>query len=304
MSIFCVGQSSYDITIPLEGPLIENQKYRITTRHECGGGPAFNAACLCAMWGAPVQLVSRIGKDSYGDALREILDSVGVGTDYLIPDRKNGTSYSIIIAGQTNGSRTLFNFPGRRGDVAYPVPPERPEVILTDGHEERISLDLIHAWPEAVSVIDAGTFRESTYAVAKEVDYLVCSEDFARQYTGKNPDLSDWPACGEIFREVERINQKHAVITLGAQGLLYREEDGTLRHLPAYKVRAVDSTGAGDIFHGAFAYGLYENVSLRENLRRSSAAAALSVQKLGSQTSIPGKEEAEKPEMEKGEIRG
>lgn len=289
MSIFCIGQSAYDITIPLEGALVENQKYRIDSRHECGGGPAFNAACLCAMWGAPVQLISRIGEDSYGKILREILCSAGVKTEYLIPDRAIQTPYSIIIAGKENGSRTLFNFPGQRSAVDYPVPAERPEVILTDGHEDQISLDLIHAFPDAVSMIDAGTFRDSTYKVAKEVDYLVCSEDFARQYTGRSLELSDWTACEEIFGEIEQINQKHAVVTLGARGLLYREEDGTLCHLPAYKVQAVDSTGAGDIFHGAFAYGLFQRDPLRDNLRRSSAASALSVQKLGSQTSIPSR---------------
>lgn len=293
MSIFCVGQSAYDITIPLEEPLVENRKYRITSRHECGGGPAFNAACLCAMWGAPVQLISRIGEDPYGKALKEILRLEGAGMDFLIPDRGMETPYSIIIAGKGSGSRTLFNFPGIRGEVDYPIPPEHPKVILTDGHEDQISLKLMHAFPDAVSVIDAGTFRDCTFAVAREVDYLVCSEDFARQYTGKQVNLSDWKACGEIFREVEAINQKHAVITLGARGLLYREEDGSLAHLPAYQVQAVDSTGAGDIFHGAFAYGLYRGYSMKKNLEQCSAAAALSVQKLGSQTSIPSGEETE-----------
>lgn len=293
MSIFCVGQSAYDITIPLKEPLVENRKYRITGRHECGGGPAFNAACLCAMWGAPVQLISRIGEDPYGESLKSILRASGAKTDFLIRDPGMETPYSLIIAGKENGSRTLFNFPGIRGEVNYPVPPEQPKVILTDGHEERISLELMHAFPDAVSVIDAGTFRDCTYAVAKETDYLVCSEDFARQYTGKQADLSNWKLCEEIFGEVEQINRKRAVVTLGARGLLYREEDGTLCHLPAYQVRAVDSTGAGDIFHGAFAYGLYRGYSLKENLRLGSAAAALSVQKLGSQTSIPSRAETE-----------
>lgn len=293
MSIFCIGQSAYDITIPLKEPLIKNRKYRIEKCHECGGGPAFNAACLCAMWGAPVQLVSRIGADHYGEILRKILITQGVGMDYLIPDREIQTPYSMIVAGETDGSRTLFNVPGQKHEVAWPIPQETPDVILTDGHEETVSLELMHAFPQAVSMIDAGTFRDCTFAVAKEVDYLVCSEDFARQYTGRAPDLSDWTGCQKIFREVEQINRKHAVITMGDQGLLYREEDGTVCHLPSYKVPAVDSTGAGDIFHGAFAFGLYQKMPIGKNVRQSSAAAALSVQKIGSQTSIPGRKETE-----------
>lgn len=294
MGIYCVGQSAYDITIPLEEPLIKNRKYRIMERHECGGGPAFNAACLCALWGAPVQLVSRIGEDHYGEILKSILASQGVGMDYLIPDKEIQTPYSMIVAGKTDGSRTLFNFPGRKSEIAWSIPAESPDVILTDGHEENISLELIRAFPKAVSMIDAGTFRDCTFTVAKEVDYLVCSEDFARQYTGRTLELSDWDSCLKIFEEVELINKKHAVITLGDKGLLYREEDGTVTHLPACRVSAVDSTGAGDIFHGAFACGLYDKISVRENVRQSAAAAALSVQKIGSQTSIPTREETER----------
>ena len=71
-SIFCIGQSAYDITIPLDGAICENQKYRVTQKEECGGGPAFNAAYLCAMWGEKVELISRIGNDTYGKRLLEI----------------------------------------------------------------------------------------------------------------------------------------------------------------------------------------------------------------------------------------
>ena len=85
-SIFCIGQSAYDITIPLDGAICENQKYRVTQKEECGGGPAFNAAYLCAMWGEKVELISRIGNDTYGERLLEIAAQAGIGTNYLIKD--------------------------------------------------------------------------------------------------------------------------------------------------------------------------------------------------------------------------
>lgn len=288
MGIFCIGQSAYDITVPLEEDLIENRKYRVTEYQECGGGPALNAAYLCALWGADVQLISRLGDDRYGNKLRAILKEVGVGTDWLIPDRTIETPYSLIIAGKKNGKRTIFNFPGVKDQLEYELPSEHPDVILSDGHEPEITLRLIEANPQAISVVDAGTMRESTMTVAKVSDYLVCSEDFARQYTGKQIDLEDREGYEEIFRCIEDINHKYAVITLGERGLLYRSETtGMLCRLPAYPVQAVDTSGAGDIFHGAFSYGLYKGDPLEENLKRSSMAAAISVQYLGSQTSIP-----------------
>lgn len=285
-SIFCVGQSAYDITIPLTEPIVENQKYRIMEKHESGGGPAFNASYLCGLWGADVFLLSRLGNDEYGQKLRKIASNVNVGLDYLIPDDEIATPYSYIFSNSANGSRTLFNFPGKMKDLEYVYPKQDVSVILSDGHEPEISVGAIHAYPQALSVVDAGTCRESTLKVAKEVDYLVCSEDFARQYTGKAPDINNWELCLEIFQEVEAINGKHAVITLGENGLLYKQ-NGEVCHLPAYKVTAVDTNGAGDIFHGAFAYGLYRNMSLIDILKLSSMTSAISVQKAGSQSSIP-----------------
>lgn len=286
MGVVCVGQSVFDITVPIQEPVIENRKYRIHTELQCGGGPALNASCLCALWGAPVQLVSRIGRDFYGVKLREILKQYGVQTDYLIPDEGIRTPYSYIFVNKENGNRTIFNRPADFSEISYSGDGLNPDVILCDGHEDKISVDLIQKYPDAISMIDAGTFRDTTMNVARHVDYLVCSEDFAKQYTGKNVNLEDWESCEKIFQEIKEINHKTVVITLGEKGLLY-EENKELKRLPAYSVKAVDTTGAGDIFHGAFAYGLYQKLSLVENLKQSSMAAAISVQTFGGQTSIP-----------------
>lgn len=145
----------------------------------------------------------------------EIAAQAGIGTNYLIKDDEIETPHSYIFSNQENGSRTLFNFPGEKKDVEYTYPDEEVSVILSDGHEPEISVEAIHHYKSAISIVDAGTCRESTMQVAKEVDYLVCSEDFARQYTGKTINLNDPKKACEIFEEVEQINHKHAVVTLG-----------------------------------------------------------------------------------------
>lgn len=285
-TIFCIGQSAYDITIPLDGAIRENQKYQVIHKEECGGGPAFNAAYLCAMWGENVELISRFGNDTYGKRLAEIAAQVGIGTNYLIPDDEIETPHSYIFSNRENGSRTLFNFPGEKKDVKYIYPDIDVSVILSDGHEPEISVEAIHHYKEAISIIDAGTCRESTMQIAKEVDYLVCSEDFARQYTGMEINLDNSKKTCEVFEKVEKINHKHAVITLGEKGLLYRR-DGKIIHMPAFKVKAIDTNGAGDIFHGAFIYGMYKKLDFYDVLKISSMASAISVQTLGAQSSIP-----------------
>lgn len=288
MGIFCVGQAVYDITAPYTGPLLANQKYRITTPHGCSGAPALNAACLCSLWGAPTQLVARIGDDAYGALIRADLQRYGVGTSYLIPDSQVTTGYSFIAVDDATGDRTIFNVPSVMHDVVYPTPGETPDVMLFDGHEPAVSLQLVEEFPHAQTVIDAGTYRESTYEVARVVDYLVCSEDFARQYAGEViDDPGDSAAVDRLLKSIEKINGGVAVITLGDRGLVYRDDEGTPRHMPAFKAHAVDTTGAGDIFHGAFAYGLFEGMTLSENLRQCSMTSSLSVRALGGLTSIP-----------------
>lgn len=288
MAIFCIGQAAYDITAPYTGPLQANQKYRITEPHGCSGAPALNAACLCALWGAPAQLVARIGDDAYGALVRADLDRFGVGADHLIPDEGATTAYSVIAVDDATGERTIFNFPSHQHEVAYPVPEAEVDVILSDGHEPAASLAVMEAYPDAPSLVDAGTYRESTYEVAREVDFLVCSEDFARQYTGSPlEDPHDVRAVDELLTRIEGINNGVAVVTLGDRGLVYRDERGTPQHMPAFKAQAVDTTGAGDIFHGAFAYGLYAGLPIEENLRQCSMTSSLSVRTMGGLTSIP-----------------
>lgn len=173
MSIFCIGQSAYDIIIPMEEPIVENQKYRITESFECGGGPALNAAFLCALWGAKTCLISRLGTDEYGKKLRHIMEGVGVRLDYLIEDDDIRTPCSFIFSNTKTASRTLFNFPGQLKDVKYTYPVENVDVILSDGHEPDISLGAIRAYPNAVSMVDAGTCRDSTLAVARKSDCML-----------------------------------------------------------------------------------------------------------------------------------
>jgi sulfofructose kinase len=284
--ILCIGQSVLDITIPLEGPIEQNVKYQILEEFRCGGGPAFNSACVCAKWNSPTSFLTRIGSDENGKYLKEVLKKGKVDLDYIIEESDLKTPYSYIFTNSQTGDRTLFNFPGASKQVDFNFPEEDIKVILSDGHEPELSIQAIKKYPNAISIIDAGGYRECTMKVAREVDYLVCSEYFASKHTGKKIDPKDRDTCLQVFTEIEKINGKHVVITLGEKGLLYKEK-GKIKHLPAFKVKAVDTTGAGDIFHGAFAYGIFMNLPYENILKISSMASAVTCETLGGNTSIP-----------------
>jgi sugar/nucleoside kinase (ribokinase family) len=286
-NVLCVGHSAYDLTFLVEEYPIENRKYSMKLPVECGGGPAANAAYLIAKWGVPCRYAGVVGEDVYGHKIRQELEAVGVDCTWLIKDPEGGTPYSFILANRSNGSRTLFNTKPGTKPLELEWDEWKPDIILLDGHEVEASLQVLNRFKDAISVLDAGSFNERTKRLAQEVDYLVCSEDFCREVTGVDgEDLS------AVADQLDRLTNNHCVITLGHRGSVYQSNGGKA-YQPSIAVHAVDTTGAGDIFHGAFAYALANAMEMEKAIQIASIAAALSVQKLGARVAIPTVEEVE-----------
>lgn len=162
-----------------------------------------------------------------------------------------------------------------------------PRVLLFDGHEPGASRSVQAAFPQATSILDAGSLRPGIEPLAASVDYLAASERFALQVTGL-VDLAGGARRKECLERLRALAKPGAtiVVTLGERGLIY-DAGGTCRHLPACRVRTVDTTGAGDVFHGAFAYGVLQGLPVDRIVKLASLASALSVQERGSRRSIP-----------------
>lgn len=291
MSILCVGQAVYDLTFPVNETLVENQKYRIHERHECMGAPAANAAYLCGLWGAETALIARVGKDIFGQEITRTLKMGKVDTSLLYYDRNQATSISSIVVNKQNGNRTILNSPMKEQDFLITWPQKDPSTLLVDGHELDVALKAIKKYPNARSIMDAGTYKPELNELISTVDYLVCSEDFAYQATGIKIQLDEKEQVTEVFKRLHLLNNNQLVITLGDRGCLWQTKE-SIHHFAAFKVKPIDTTGAGDIFHGAFTFCLDQKYPLEEVISISSAAAALSVMKIGGQTSIPSSEAA------------
>ena len=132
-------------------------------------------------------------------------------------------------------------------------------------------------------MLDAGSLREGTRELAPRVQYLACSERFAAQITGEQDVAGNWREC---LRRLRDFNRHVIVVTLGERGLIFDDgrRQGRWRALP---VTALDTTAAGDIFHGAFAFALLNGRDLEGALRLATVAAGLSVQQLGGRASVP-----------------
>lgn len=291
MKILCVGHASYDITIPMCGFLEENTKLRIDTKFECGGGPACNAAYLLGKWGLDTTFIGVVGNDKYGNYIKKELDEVHVDTRYMRILSGYETTSSIIFANVESGTRTIVSYrPGEAEKMKNIDLDFKPDVILIDGHEFELSKTLMETYPEAVSIMDAGRVTEDNLKLAKMVDYLVCSKEFAETVSEVKLDGTNYEL---LYQKMKEIFEKNIIVTLEDKGCLY-ELDEELRIMPGIEVKTIDSTGAGDIFHGAFTYGVASNWDLETILKFANVTAGLSVTKIGSRNSIFELEEIKK----------
>ena len=299
IDILCVGHASYDLSVFVEDFPVENSKCETSELLESGGGPAANAAYLASLWGARAGFAGVVGDDLYG---RRVCEEFALAaTNLSLIERRTGhsTPVSMILINKRNGSRTIVNrkCPGAPLVLdRHSLAAMRPRVLLFDGHELEASLAAGEAFPEAISILDAGSWRPGTAELAGRVDYLAASERFALQATGLS-NLCAEPERRECVRMLRQRYANQVVVTLGENGLI-ADVGGGFFSLPAYPAVVVDTTAAGDIFHGAFAFALArrpvgspcgrdESGAFQDNLRFAAMAASLSVRAPGGRRSIP-----------------
>jgi sulfofructose kinase len=283
IDVFCVGHASYDLVFSVAHHPAEDEKISAESFVGCGGGPAANAAVTVAKLGFKASFAGYLGQDIYGEKHYQELLEYGVHSDLIIRG-PSPTPLSTVLV-KPDGKRALINYKGE----TRPLPSGTidfssvtPKVVLFDGHEPHLSLSLLErTQSEGIpTVLDAGSVHEGTLALMEEVDYLVCSEKFARQFAG------DEETALSRLAEVSQA----VVITLGERGLIWRRGQ-ELGVLSAFPVTAIDTTGAGDAFHGAFAAAVSLRMNWLDVLRYASAAGSLCCTKTGARSGLPSREE-------------
>lgn len=282
LDVLCVGQACYDLNFELPYHMADDEKIFADNYLGMGGGPAANAAVAIARLGYKSAFAGYLGEDVFGDLHYRELASAGVGCDFIIRG-KSPTPVSVALI-KPGGKRSLINYKGATKPLsANALNPAavKAKVMLFDGHEPELSSTLAEmARRNGVdTVLDAGSVHAGTLALYRKVNYLVGSEKFARQFAGNE------------YKALELLAQNSAnvVITLGERGLIWKrgQESGSL---PAPSVAAVDTTGAGDAFHGAFAAAVADGREWRTVLEYASVAGALCCTRLGARSGLPGKE--------------
>lgn len=285
IEVLCVGHAAYDITLQVPYHPGEDEKCLAESRVECGGGPAANAAVTVARLSGQSAFAGYLGKDLYGERHFQELLAEGVNTD-LLARGDYPTPLSIILV-KPDGRRTVINHKSQTPPLT-PLPDNLSSweigVILFDGHEPDISLPLLeYAKSRGIpTLLDAGSVHRGTLMLAPRVDFLIASAKFAREFTGRAEPEAALRHLGALAPT--------AIITLGEQGVIWKrgEESGSY---PAFPINVIDTTGAGDAFHGAFALGVARKFRFSKLLRFASATAALTCTKSGARNGIPGAEE-------------
>lgn len=291
--VLCVGFACYDLTFSIEQHIGADEKMRATALVGCGGGLAANAAVTAARLGYHTGFAGYLGNDLYGDAHLAEFHESGVDTSLVLRGEPR-TSLSAILV-KPDGARSLVNYreelPQLAAD-AVDLAQTRVGALIFDGHQRGLAIPLIAQARQMgiPTVLDADAVNEGTTALTGLVEFLVTSERFGRQYTGCEDSLDAARALSEHTPTV--------VVTAGSRGLAWHNRADSrfgpgAGWFPAFSVDVVDTTGAGDAFHGAFAAGLAAGMAWEELLRFASAVGALCCTKYGARIGIPTGDEVE-----------
>ena len=277
MKVLCIGHATYDVVIPVDNYPMENTKNSIGGSRACGGGPASNVAYLLGKWGIDTYFAGLVGNDYEARIIKKEFNDKGVNTDYFIMDKDYQTTKSYVIVNKENASRTTFACQTEKKYLTDLNIDINPDIILIDGHEYELSRKIIENNKGAKVVIDAGRCTDEVIALCKLCDYVVCSYTFAKDYS-KSDDLDI------IFDKLRQDFNGEIVVTLEAKGCAYYN-DG-VKIIKGLTLKAIDTTAAGDIFHGAFTYGLAQGWDLYKILTFSNTTSGLSVTKITGRKSV------------------
>ncbi|MFG2473251.1 ribokinase [Streptomyces fagopyri] len=275
---------TYVAKAPQRGETVTGREFRTIP-----GGKGANQAVAAAHAGADVTLIGAVGVDSFGSQLRAALEHSGVDTDHLrTTEGPSGTAHIVV---DDEGGNAIVVIPGANGTVDHLAPGDEGLITTADALllQLEIPLAAVVAGAEAArrhgvrTILTPSPAQPLPAQLLASIDLLVPNEYEATTLTG-TPDPRE--AATALLDHVPEV-----VVTLGAAGSLYAARGAAPLTVPAPRVDAVDSTGAGDTFVGTLAVALAEGRPMPEALAWASAAAALSVQRIGATSSMPYRSE-------------
>ncbi|MDX2145498.1 MAG: PfkB family carbohydrate kinase [Rhodospirillaceae bacterium] len=287
-AVFCVGHAVQDFVFTLPAMPTRAEKYRANAFASVGGGPAATAAVTVAKLGGRAHLAARIGQDAVAKVM--VAELQGYGVDCTHVNRFAGFQSSI--------SAVMLDAAGERMIVNY-LDPKLPMTAawLPDQPPEGVSVMLADTrWPEGAERMLALAKRSGLKAVL-DADVPVPKDGrllgAATHVAFSAPGLADYSGMTDLraaIADVSRRIDAWSCVTMGGDGVAFAHR-GQTGMVPAFAAKAVDTLGAGDVWHGAFALALAEGKPEIDAVRFANGAAALKVERHGSRAGIPTRAE-------------
>jgi sulfofructose kinase len=264
----------------------EDGKIELLNLQRRCGGPASTALVTLSRLGIPCSFLGSVGDDPLGEEIVRRLNEEGVDSTHLRVRQGHSSQFAFIAVSRHKGKRTIF---WHRGSAPHLKKEEIDLSVFSGARFLHLDGLMMEASLEAVRqakgmgqtvVLDAGTMREGSLELASRVDILIASAGFADPLVGRGTGSEKALAalCG--------LGPKTVVITLGEEGSV-GWNGGDVVFQKALPVQAVDTTGAGDVYHGAYIYGLTRAWPMPACMRFASAVAALKCRKMGAREGIP-----------------
>ena len=286
-----IGVAVRDVTVLLDVFPSPDEKYRAKGFFESSGGPVPTALVTLARLGRRVAFCGVVGDDPVGGFIIDDLSREGVDVERVVR-RKNLPSPSSVILVE-GGRRTVFE--GWQTDLPLTLkdvlPPSACRYLLLDARLPEVQTEAARRARNSSSqvVLDCGHPRPGTDDILSLTDVAILSHTYPRAVHGERHDPTKF--VKELHARLPDGGHRIAGLTLGPGGCVIHSVDSSTVWIPGHKVKAIDSTGAGDVFHGAFIHALLANETAEVAARFANAAAALKCQGMTGRATIPPEKE-------------
>ena len=292
--VVVIGSSNTDMVVtsrkmPLPGETVIGSTFNVIQ-----GGKGANQAVAAARAQGDVAFVAKVGDDDLGAKALEGYKRDGIDTSAIFRDSENPTGVALIIVEEGSGQNSIVVVPGANGnlskkeiEVAKPLITEASVVLI----QLEIPLEVVEyvlkicKEAEVITILNPAPALKLSDELLGMVDIITPNETETALLTDCSIDtLDDIKKAADVL--LQKINDT-VIVTLGDKGVYYKSKSNGEDLLPAKKVKAVDTTAAGDVFNGYLATSLSENTNLKTAIQHAIKAASISVTRKGAQPSIP-----------------
>ena len=288
--IAVVGSSMMDLTayaqiLPEPGQTLAGQHF--TTGF---GGKGANQAVMAAHCGAEVHFIGKLGEDVFGGSILDNFMKVGINTDYVERSKTPTGVAHIWVDGK--GENRIIIIPGANHEIEIEKAVDAIDsikdlsiVVAQCEIKQEVTLNAFRAAKArgCTTILNPAPYQEISPELLELCDWIIPNETEFRELSGQ------LPTSDEILKSFRP--RKNSIVTLGSQGAVYISADGQLTKVSAPKVTAIDTTGAGDAFVGAFAYSLASGSDAVSAMTLGIKVASFSVTRKGAQSSYPDQAE-------------